>query len=153
MKITKKYPKLAYKMTYIEWGPDLSFYESTYPNIFENKNKKMCLISNRKTSRDINPITNACNKINLPLIIITDQISESHQAIVSGIKGKNAISYHDLLQYMRKSSISIIPITKEISKNSLCGLTSFLDTLALGHPIIMSDNTNIAVDIEKLKIG
>lgn len=154
MEITKKkYPKLAHKMTYIEWGPDLTFYESTYLNILENKNKKMCLISNGKTSRDLNLITNACNKINIPLIIITDQVSGSSQAIVSGIKGKNAISYHDLLQYMRKSSISIIPIAKERSKNSLYGLTSFLDALALGHPIIMSDNTNISVDIEKLKIG
>ena len=58
-----------------------------------------------------------------------------------------------MVQYMNDCDVSIIPIVPELASSSLCGLTSFIDALALGQPILMSDNTNISVDIDKLKIG
>lgn len=87
------------------------------------------------------------------MTVITDRISSSFSVITSGQKGKNAIPYHELLKCMAQSSISLIPINADRPKTYLCGLTSFLDALALGQSIIMSDNTNISVDIEALGIG
>lgn len=154
MKQTKKrYPHLAKKCFYIEWGVDLPFYESTYQAMTKKKPEQISLVSNGKTDRDLSLITSACSKMHVPIIIITDKVSEIDGAIVSGIKGKNAISYKDTLKYMKQSSISLIPIVSSRSKRTLCGLTSLLDALALGQPIIMSDNTNISVDIEKEEIG
>lgn len=154
MELTKnKYPHLEKKMVYLEWGADLAFYEDTYQEIKRNmKEKRINLISNGKTDRDLELITKACDNLNLPLIIITDK-AYIKSAISSGIKGKNAITYKDLLHYMSQCKISLIPIIPTRSKTSLCGLTSFLDACALGQPIIMSDNTNISIDIEKLGIG
>lgn len=154
MQISKgKYPHLANKMFYLEWGPDLSFYESTYQSMVKDKSKQFKLISNGKTSRDLSLVTSACSKMHVPVIVITDKVNEINGAIVSGTKGKNAISYKDTLEYMRQSVISLIPIMSSRPKLTLCGLTSLLDALALGQPVIMSDNTNISIDIEKEEIG
>ena len=154
MQISKnRYPHLAKKMFYIEWGPDLPFYESTYQSMAKGKPTQIRLISNGKTSRDLSLVTSACSKMHVPVIVITDKVSEINGAIVSGTKGKNALSYKDTLGYMKLSSISLIPIVSSRPKQTLCGLTSLLDALALGQPVIMSDNTNISVDIEKEEIG
>lgn len=148
-----KYPKLSDKMFFLEWGPDLPFYESTYQKMLCNNKTELIFISTGKTCRDLNLVTSVCKKMNLPLIVITDKVDSSHSAIESGQKGKNAISYQELLNYMSQSTVSLIPIDAKRSRLRLCGLTSFLDALALGQPIIMSDNTNISVDIEGLEIG
>lgn len=156
MRKTKdKYPSLSGKMVYLEWGADLAFYEQTFQEINHDTGQELRLISTGKSSRDLPLIYDVCDKLHIPLTIITDKIYDTANTnvVVSGRKGQNAISYKDLLKYMCKSSISVIPISIGRSPHTLCGLTSFLDALALGQPVIMSNNTNISVDIERLRIG
>jgi hypothetical protein len=155
MDFTKQdYPSLAEKMTYLEWGPDLKFYNDSFGRMKQRYNPPTVMISNGKTWRDIDLIENGCKQLNIPLIIITDKVKSSSSSIVSsGIKGKNAILDSTLLTYMLQSTISTIPIKIKSRNDGLTGLTSFLDAIALGQPIIMSDNTNISVDVDKLHIG
>lgn len=151
----RRYPSLSHKMTYLEWGPEMSFYEEAYRTIVEKGVVgKPVVISNGKTSRDIDLLETSCDELDIPCVIVTDKArSQKANVVASGIKGQNAIKDVALLDYMAKSDISIVPVAKGKSATSLCGLTSFLDALALGQPIIMSDNTNISVDIEALEIG
>jgi glycosyltransferase involved in cell wall biosynthesis len=45
----------------------------------------------------------------------------------------------------------IIPVIKTF--RGLCGLTSFIDAMHLGLPVIISSNTSLGIDVEKEKIG
>lgn len=152
----ERYPALSDKMVYLEWGPDLKFYEQSYIKCRRRKGT-LCntvIISTGKTLRDLDILEKVCKEIHLSVIIITDNIKMTDYNIVqSGNVGKNAITYSSLLEYLEKSNINVIPCQKKIGRNTICGLTSFLDALAMGQPIIMSDNTNISVDIEGLGIG
>lgn len=52
---------------------------------------------------------------------------------------------------VHESDVMVIPVRKD--NVHLCGLTSFIDGIALGKPIIMADNTFISIDIEKEGFG
>lgn len=156
MELTRQsHPSLAGKMEYLEWGPDLPFYESTYQAIQQRtRETSPVLISTGKTSRDLPLMIDACQELGLHTIIITDVVQTSlPMTFTAGGKGENALPGDEMRDLMAQSDISVIPVVAERSKESLCGLTSFLDALALGQPIIMSDNTNISVDIDALRIG
>ncbi|MBV3843214.1 glycosyltransferase [Bacteroides eggerthii] len=153
--VKKDYPHLSDKMTWLDWGVDLDFYDNYFKKIvLKDIETTPIAISTGKTERDIFLLSTVCEKMNIPYILITDKVDGSFPHVISsGSKGVNSVSYPIMLDYMVKSSISIIPILPNFPSTSLCGLTSFLDALALGQPIIMSDNTNISVDIEKEGIG
>lgn len=148
-------PHLANKMTYLEWGPDIDFYQETYEeHLLREFSHIPSAISNGKTKRDLTVAEAACQELGMSLVAITDAVDLRYAKVVSsGLKGKNAITYRDMLKYMNGCDILLIPVVSEKSPDSLCGLTSFADALAMGMPIVMSDNTNISVDIEELRIG
>lgn len=151
---SKKYPALKKRFHKLDWGADIAFYEKSFQLMAIEKQRKNLLISTGKTARDIALITQIPNDIGLPVMIITDKINEVVQSIhSSGKKGVNPLSYKDMLPYMEKATISAICIVKEKPLKSLSGLTSFLDACVLGTPIIMSNNTNIGIDIEAMQMG
>lgn len=156
MELTRRsHPSLADKMEYLEWGPDLPFYEATYQAMLQRaSHKDPILISTGKSSRDLSLLIEACRELSLQVLIITDVVQTSLPMTFSaGRKGQNALLGNEMRDIMEQSDISVIPVVAEQSEETLCGLTSFLDALALGQPIIMSDNTNISVDIDALRIG
>lgn len=148
-------PLLAEKMTYLEWGPDIDFYQNTYEtHLLREPTHIPSVISNGKTERDLRMAEIVCKELKMPLVAITDAADLHYAKVISsGQIGKNAITYSDMLGYMNACDILLIPVVLEKSPDSLCGLTSFADALAMGMPIVMSDNTNISVDIEALRIG
>lgn len=151
----KKKIKIANKMLYIEWGPDLPFYDSALNKI--DLKRPLQIISNGKTNRDISLVMTVCKELKISLVVITDKFAVHNGTSVVVSSGKqriNAISYTDMLEYMSQCNVNIVPI-KHISSYGpvLCGLTSVLDSLALGMPLIISDNANIGIDVEKYKIG
>lgn len=141
----------------ISWGPDLSFYEDTFIKMEALRNELIqsrCLISNGKTMRDLELIDTACCEMHIPLVIITDNYNTHYATVyISGKKDQNAISDLDNLKLCSKSLICVIPIVKEKPIGMLSGLTSVLDALALGMPLLISDNTNIGLDVESLQLG
>lgn len=150
---SNSYPTLKKRFHKLDWGPDIKFYEQSFQLMTTDKRDKL-LISTGKTARDIDLITPIPNEIGLSVMIITDTIKEVNKSIkTSGEKGINPLSYKELLSYMEKATISAICIIKGNPTKSLSGLTSFLDACVLGTPIIMSDNTNIGIDIEAMQMG
>lgn len=57
-------------------------------------------------------------------------------------------------EYYAQARFIVIPVVKRIYDKSLvlAGLTTFVDASILGKPVLLSDNTNIGVDVEKLGI-
>ena len=142
---------------YIEWGADLSFYDTTFKEMKENLSQRLTsskLISTGKTRRDFATLVEVSENLNIPLIIITDEIQyKGKQFIESKRKGINAITYIDLLCHLKESLVNVVSITPIKNKYTLCGLTSVIDGLALGMPTIISDNSNISIDFEKHNLG
>lgn len=156
IKTRQKYPSLANRMEYIEWGPDLDFYKDAFHEYTIKSQTALKPISTGKTNRDNVLMDIACKSMDIPLLLITDLFkgSSNTKVISSSKRAKNAVSYPEMLSLMSKCNLTLVCKNKDESVlSSLCGLTSFIDALAIGQPIIISDNTNISIDIEKLKIG
>lgn len=153
LKCARENLELANKMYYIKWGPDMSFYSKINTDNFDTH----VVISTGKVNRDIESIMAACNDLSLKRIIITDKIEADNidsNIIASGVKSKNAISYREILNYLHMADINVIAIKKNKNdQNILCGLTSLLDAVACGQPVIISDNTNISINVQSEGFG
>lgn len=67
---------------------------------------------------------------------------------------ENEITYSELMQFYEKSKFICIPMKVVQPVNSvLIGLTSFVDAIALGIPVLMSDNSLIGIDVETKRLG
>lgn len=139
---------------YIAWGADLSFYDH-YLNKEKSKDGTVRFFSNGRTNRDIDIIIKATKETKTSLTLLrSDKIVVDGQVILSRNQKEGAlISRSEMMKYVNNTDISLISVPKNFSRTSLSGLNSFIDATASGQPIIMSDNTNIGVDIEKLGIG
>lgn len=150
--IMKRYNAGSDKLMYLEWGPDIPFYRE-----YKEKHlpSKVTFFTGGKTNRDDTLVEKVCKKMKVPLIMINSNFVKKNGIVCqhNDHKWGNIVSYHDMLDLMRTSDVSIIPVVPSLPKERLCGLTSFDDAIAMGHCILMSDNTNISVDIEKYRMG
>lgn len=117
-------------------------------------------ISAGKTGRDYHCMIEAAKRLkNSKFVIITDLLKKTYSnnvEIISGdISKKNSISADDTFRYYNKSKFIVIPVSLEHSSGQdvLAGLTSFVDAAVMGKPVLISDNTNMGIDVKKLGIG
>lgn len=123
---------------YLFWGPDLNFYSRICP-----KEIKYDFIAAGKTHRDYGLMKSSLQKLNLSFRIFGDK-SETN----------NSVSYPELLRFYSESKFICIPMKNvDPSGGTLIGLTSLVDALALGIPVLISDNSQLGIDIEGLKLG
>lgn len=126
---------------YLFWGGDWNFYEK-WKELKGEKN--ISFISAGKTYRDYFLLEKVMNELGVSYKIFGNRNSQ-----------KNEISYLNLMNYYNASRFVVIPVVDHVNLNAqvLCGLTSFIDAVMLGIPILMSDNTLIGIDIEKKNMG
>lgn len=151
--IKKTYPTL-YNTATISWLPDLEFYEKTYQKMCINIDKRLSkpiLISTGKTFRDDNLLIKVCDELNIPLILFGNPRDISS----SMVKYVPASGYLSMLNQMEYCAVNIVACTNEtnLNKKFLCGLTSILDGIALGMPLIYSNNCHLPFDPEKEGFG
>lgn len=145
----KRFPSLVKKSVYIKWGGDAPFYSVKPKDI-----KRHIVMSNGKSHRDNELLLDVCKDLGLRCVVITDKITvNGNDIIMSNVKGENALSYKDMLEIVQDATILAVPVRKEIHSGSLCGLTSFIDGCLLGCPLLLSDNTNIGVNVEEERMG
>jgi glycosyltransferase involved in cell wall biosynthesis len=149
-------PKLHKKMDLIEWGADLSFYDAK-PQTVEVKVNMPLLVSAGKTERDHNTLVKAVLDIDCLLKIYCSGTTAPTVAypsdrieVTASHSYNNAVSYQDVLVDYRQAFAIAIPLTKT---SNLAGLTSLLDAMAVGKPVIMTRNKHIDLDLEKEGIG
>jgi glycosyltransferase involved in cell wall biosynthesis len=60
------------------------------------------------------------------------------------------MKYPQLLEHLAQARAIAIPLERQ---QHLCGITSLMDALGIGKPVIMTRNPQIDLDIEQLGIG
>ena len=144
------------KACVLDWGVDLPFYErGETASVLEPNNS--FIVSAGKSARDHDTLAKAFFEIDYPLRIYCSAQSApsipdlpSNIAVYYNHPTFNAISYFELLAEYRKAYAVAVPL---IDTNSLAGLTSLLDAMAVQKPVIMTKNCRVNVDIEKEGIG
>ena len=126
---------------YLFWGGDCDFYKKHILKC----NKNISFISAGKVHRDY-----------ILLEKVMQELGVSYKIFGNKDSQKNEITYSDLMDYYNKCRFVVIPVINHLNQRNaqvLCGLTSFVDAVMLGIPILMSDNTLIGVNIEKEGMG
>lgn len=142
----------------IDWGPDIAFYRDYVPPlVWDPDQMKPVLISAGKSNRDYKLLVDAIQGIDCQLRIYGSSNSLSSLStrpknvlIKSGGVNTNAISYPAMVEAYKNAQIIVIPLIKV---DKLAGLTSLMDVLAVGRPVIMTKNPYLDIDIEREGIG
>jgi glycosyltransferase involved in cell wall biosynthesis len=155
-------PDIHKKMDFIAWGADLPFYDAdlpaagTLPEVAPIAHEPV-IVSAGKTERDHDTLVKACLSSGCALKIYCSANTAPRLGalpqrieIHASNSAHNAVSYQELLTAYRHAFAIAIPLTKT---HNLAGLTSLLDAIAVGKPVIMTRNPHIELDIEKEGIG
>jgi glycosyltransferase involved in cell wall biosynthesis len=141
------------KVTMLEWGVDTDFYDLDADQ--NSPQESPFVISAGRTLRDFNTLVEAFADSPHHLKIFCTQDSQptvkNIPANVSIHSPKNLITSREILPEYQKSFAIAIPMVEK--KEQLIGLTSLLDGMAVGKPIIMTRNQLVNIDIEKEQIG
>lgn len=135
------------------WGADLSFYEIAYSQMKRTKEERyrnMIVVSTGKTTRDNKLLSNACDSLKIRCLLFDKSINETIYT-----KTTSRAGYLDMVSRMTKCSINAVPVINfnkgEIQ--SIRGFNSIIDGLALGMPLLVSDNCNLPFNVEELHMG
>jgi glycosyltransferase involved in cell wall biosynthesis len=142
----------------ISWGPTLSF----YPKIISNGEGIVCA---GRTGRDFNTLLTAAEYTNIKITVIyldgeIDHTKYLKKKLLKLIKQprmepvpgyeKGWMKHRELLRFYSSAQAIAIPL---LAQDSLAGLTSLVDCMGMGKPLLMTRNKNIDIDIEKEGIG
>ena len=142
----------------IPWGVDYNFYRRMIL-IPQNLNNQNIILSCGRTGRDFEILSKACQMVGVKAKIIcsSDESTalETENELVSIERThyspeKKENTYRQMANLMPSVMAIAIPLKKQ---SSLAGLTSLMDCLGFGKPVIMTRNPCIDIDVEKIGIG
>lgn len=151
----------ATKLHLVHWGPDLVFYDHLMREISQC-DKRKGFISTGKENRDIPTligafrdrtelldiyIAKACGNLNYEKIIGLHALSQNIQVHFT----EGVIPYILAKEVAKKQYIVISCL--EVDYSYTVGLTTLVEALALGMPVICTRNPNFEIDIDKEQIG
>jgi glycosyltransferase involved in cell wall biosynthesis len=148
------------KLEVLEWGIDLSSYiNSNQEPIYEEKDyKNTFIMSAGKTYRDYATLVKAFNNLNFSLKIYS---SGQYLGVINNLEVASnidvvngSVSWQEILAAYKKAYAVTIPL--DIKNKTGCnpiGLTSLIETMAMGKAVIMTRNRAVGIDIEKEGIG
>jgi glycosyltransferase involved in cell wall biosynthesis len=146
-----KYPE-------IDWGADINFYESTVMLRSDKKGRTPVIISAGNTGRDFNILIEAAKRLPYDVRIYCTSFSKPncsekhHNVLVDSLTFR--YDFHSpkkLLAEYQKADLIAIPLNNH--QTGLQGYTSLLDAMAMGIPVIMTNNPYININVQKEKIG
>ncbi|PPD21297.1 MAG: hypothetical protein CTY24_08025 [Methylobacter sp.] len=145
------------KVIKLDWGVDEAFYGDYREAGADITDTVPVIVSAGKSNRDHDVLVNAANGLNCQVRIYCSEDSRpkanplpSNVVLTTGAKRANPATYRELVEVYKQAFAVAIPINKT---NALAGLTSLMDALAVGRPVIMTRNPYIDIDIEALGIG
>jgi len=134
----------------LTWGPDKDFY-----HLHEGKGNG--IVSAGRTGRDFNILGKAASKANVQTHIVCLQSSKqpsfsefSNCVKVTIRPDSKFMPYSELMQLYGQARALAIPL---YSNNHTNGISSLIDALAMGKPVVMTRNPYMDIDIESLGIG
>lgn len=146
-------------LEYVFWGPDLEFYDHVARLHPKAPADGLRFISNGKTGRDNALLLEAATRLGVQATVICDRSfvpAPAHRdnpafSLITHASAGNVISDTENIRLLQQAQVMVLPVVPD--RTGLCGLTSFLDAIALGMPIILSHNTMIGIDVEAEGFG
>lgn len=137
----------------ISWGVDLAFYDRQQR--WEHDYGAGYFVSAGKANRDHQTLADAAAQAKLHTLIVcsSDTMpsrSDPEWVAVRGADSGQTLTYGQLTSVYRSARAVVIPL---VHVTGLAGLTSLLDAMACGLPVIMTRNALIDIDIEALGFG
>lgn len=145
------------KVIKLDWGVDEAFYGDYREAGSDISNTIPVIVSAGKSNRDHDVLVTAASGLNCQVHIYCSEDSKpkvnplpSNVVLTTGAKRANPASYRELVEVYKQAFAIAIPLNET---DALAGLTSLMDALAVGRPVIMTRNPYIDIDIEALGIG
>lgn len=140
----------SHKSYPLSWGPDAAF----YPSISV---RGRGVVAAGRTGRDFHTFGMAASQTNAQahIICLETDVSPTFQRFGKNVQvtvqpNQGYMKYPELLEIYAKARVLAIPLLLGIS---LSGLTSLMDALGMGKPVIMTKHPLIDLDIEAEGIG
>lgn len=140
----------SFKSFPVAWGPDANFYPSIPV-------KGQGVIAAGRTGRDFYTFGLAASQTNAQaqIICLERDASPAFQKFSNNVQvsiqpNQGFMKYPELLEIYAKARVLAIPL---FLGKSLSGLTSLMDALGMGKPVIMTKHPLIDIDIEAQGIG
>ena len=148
-----EHPAMKDRCETLPWGVDAAFY--TQPSTEQHAFGHGYFVSAGKANRDHQALAECAIEGGHPTVIIcsADTLPSAppspHVTVVHDATGHGA-AYTQLIGVFRDARAIVIPL---MDVGLMAGLTSLLDAMACGKPVIMTRNLFIDLDIEALGFG
>ncbi|MBO4549972.1 MAG: glycosyltransferase [Bacteroidaceae bacterium] len=135
------------RMSMVHWGADLDYYDSLKP---DGKHSSS-FISTGKELRDFETLIQAFHETELPLTLFVEKKRQAYFENLLAGKQNIEVHYgnrpipHEIAQYVAQSKCVCICCQES---NYTVGLTTVVEALALGLPILCTRNPQMPMDIE-----
>lgn len=134
----------------LSWGPDADYYPKSNP-------LGTGVVAAGRTGRDFVTFGQGASLSTVPtkILCLASDVSARFSQFAKNVEvqiipSERLLTYPQLVEIFSQARALAIPLH---AGNSLLGLTSLTDALALGKPVIMTRNPYLDLDIEQLGIG
>lgn len=139
------------RFVHMDWGAEASFYKDI--NVLPNNGEEDYAISVGQTDRDFDTLIEAFKNIDFKLRIYSKpgyvprvkDIPSNVEIFTSGV------TYKELLGIYKNSRMILICF--KMTQQSTLGMTSLLDAMAMGKPVVITENEYLDVNANVEKIG
>lgn len=149
--INHRCPTTPHKSKALRWGPDASFYPRS-PSLGEG------VLAAGRTGRDFVTFGEGASRSGSSACImcLQNDVRPEFAGFAANVRvltpeHGSVYRYPDMMQAHLDARVLAIPL--EATCNNLAGLTSLVDAMALGKPVIMTRNPYVDLDIEAQGIG
>ena len=135
------------RMSMVHWGADLEYYNA----LLASHKGERAFISTGKELRDFETLIQAFHETGLPLTLFVEKKRQAYFEPLLAGKQNIEVHYgdrpipHEIAQYVAQSQCVCICCQKS---NYTVGLTTVVEALALGLPILCTRNPQMPIDIE-----
>ena len=135
------------RMSMVHWGADLEYYNA----LLASHKGERAFISTGKELRDFETLIQAFHETGLPLTLFAEKKRQAYFEPLLAGKQNIEVHYgdrpipHEIAQYVAQSQCVCICCRKS---NYTVGLTTVVEALALGLPILCTRNPQMPIDIE-----
>lgn len=150
-------PELDGRLHLLGWAVDIGFYDRWKSKEEAGKPPVMQVIAAGKDHRDyetlVSGVTLCETELHLDVYCSSDvspRTVDSRVRVAEAGTGQNVISMQELVALYSHADVIAIPL---VAADRVAGLTSLLDALALGKPVVMTRNPGVDIDIAAIGCG
>ena len=145
------------KLQVVPWGPDLDFYDS----LLQGSKQRSGFISTGKEQRDLPTLIEAFSKVKkakLTMYINEKTGDLDYTKVLAGVQVPKNVDIHVIHRLMIGELAQIVNQAECIAiccrkSNYTVGLTTLVEALALGTPVITTRNTTFPYDVDQEGVG